>query len=89
MEQRLGSNLERGFIQQHMRLDERIAMAERKQGKIEDLVERVRSYSDKLERKLKDVVEQNVSIKILVDSMKTKQAYHERQMSQMTGLITQ
>lgn len=62
---------------------------ERRQAKVEDTVEKVRAYSDKVERKLKEVVEQNVSIKILVDSIKTKQAYHERQMSQMTGLITQ
>lgn len=62
---------------------------ERRQAKVEDNVEKVRAYSDKVERKLKEVVEQNVSIKILVDSIKTKQAYHERQMSQMTGLITQ
>jgi hypothetical protein len=62
---------------------------ERRQAKVEDTVEKVRGYTDKVERKLKEVVEQNVSIKILVDSIKTKQAYHERQMSQMTGLITQ
>ena len=62
---------------------------ERRQAKVEDTVEKVRAYSDKVERKLKEVVEQNMSIKILVDSIKTKQAYHERQMSQMTGLITQ
>ncbi len=71
-----------------MRLDEKIGITERKQGKIEDTLEKVRNFSEKLERKLKEVVEQNVSIKILVDSMKTKQAYHDRQMSQMTGLIT-
>ena len=42
-------------------------------------MDRIKSYSDKLERKVKEVVEQNVSIKILVDSLKTKQIYQERQ----------
>jgi regulator of replication initiation timing len=57
-------------------------------GKVEEVLEKVRNYLEKLERKVKEVVEQNVAIKIQADSMKTKQAYHERQMSQMTSLIT-
>ena len=88
-EQRLGSNLERGYIQRQQRTDERLANVERRQAKVEDVVDKVRAYTDKVERKLKEVVEQNVSIKILVDSIKAKQAFHDRQMSQMTGLITQ
>ena len=51
---------------------------ERRHAKVEDVVDKVKSYTDKVERKLKEVVEQNVSIKILVDSIKAKQAYHER-----------
>jgi uncharacterized protein YhaN len=81
--------LERGYIQRQQRTDERLSNVERRHAKVEDVVDKVRSYTDKVERKLKEVVEQNVSIKILVDSIKAKQAYHERQMSQMTGLITQ
>lgn len=88
-EQCHGSNLERGYINCQQRTDERVSNVERRHAKVEDVVEKLRSYTEKVERKLKEVVEQNVSIKILVDSIKTRQAYHERQMSQMTGLITQ
>lgn len=36
---------------------------------------------EKLERKVREVVEQNVSIKIQVDSLKAKQVYGERQVA--------
>jgi hypothetical protein len=55
-----------------MRIEERIGLSDRRQGKIEEILDRIKVYTDKMEKKLKDVVEQNVSIKILVDSMKTK-----------------
>ena len=50
-------------------------------------MDRIKSYSDKLERKVKEVVEQNVSIKILVESLKTKQIYQERTLSQISEMI--
>ena len=43
---------------------------------------------EKVDRKIREIGDQNGSIRNAVETMKTKQQYHERQMSQMTGLIT-
>lgn len=88
LEQRVGSNLERSFLLRSSKLEEKLSMSDRRQSKQEETTERLRSYQEKLERKVKEVIEQNVNIKIVMDGMKTKQQYHERQMSQMTGFIT-
>ena len=64
------------------------ACEERMNEKIGDIRERIGGMQEKLERKMREQRDQNGSIRNAVETMKTKQQYHERQMSQMTGLIT-
>lgn len=78
LEQRLGSNLERSFLLRCSKLEEKLSMSDRRSSKHEETTERLRAYQEKLERKVKEVIEQNVNIKIVIDGMKTKQQYHER-----------
>lgn len=64
------------------------ACEERMNEKIGDIRERIGGMQEKVERKIREIGDQNGSIRNVVETMKTKQQYHERQMSQMTGLIT-
>ena len=61
-----------------LRLEDRIKQLERKR---DETAEKSKSFNDKLEKKVKEVVEQNVSIKIQLDSFKTKQVQTDRQLS--------
>ena len=58
------------FDEQAQRCHDMVVQAERRR---EEAGERTRIWNDKMERKVKEVVEQNVSIKIQLDSYKTKQ----------------
>jgi hypothetical protein len=55
--------------------------------KVEEGLEKNRAFMDKVERKIKEVVEQNVSIKIQADSMKIKQSMLEKQFTQLTTAL--
>jgi hypothetical protein len=79
LESRLTSSFERQLSQRLSKLDEKLAVNDRKTGKQDELIDRIRSYQDKLERKVKEIVEQNVSIKIQVDSLRTKVGLQELQ----------
>jgi hypothetical protein len=63
------------FNEQSQRCLDMLAQAERRR---EEAGERMRIWNDKMERKVKEVVEQNVSIKIQLDSYKTKQLNTDR-----------
>ena len=57
------------------------ACEQRVNEKIGDIRERMGGMQEKLERKVREQADQNGSIRNAVEAMKTKQQYHERQMS--------
>lgn len=64
-----------------------MGQVDRRFGKSDEAIDRIRAQQEKFEKKVKEVVEQNVSIKILVDSLKTKQGIYEKQLSQMSNAL--
>ena len=63
MEQKINS-LDKSLIQKVSKIEERQFLGERSQSNQLDALDKLRAYQEKLERKLKETVEQNVEIKI-------------------------
>ncbi len=53
----MGSNLQHNFITRENRIDEQLAINDRRNSKLEDTLERNKQLLERLERKVKDVVE--------------------------------
>ena len=83
LEGSLNAKISQLAAQKSTKVEEKVANLERKYSKTEEQLERFRNVQEKLERKLKEVVEQNVSIKIQLDSYKTKQVHTDRQLGQL------